>query len=433
MPQAKLPTAGTHNLQDRFAETIVKLKRKQNVVRNFFHNDYMGEPKSGSVKIAMRPLEVVVGDYNVQTGATLTFSTTDYMPVLVSKNKAVNELIDGYEASAVPDNVVAQRLDSGAYSLGRRQELDAIDVLVNGGTVETSTVASADSTIYSNIVGTIARIKKLGVPVEELVIVISVDTETLLLTDTKYSNTASTIGAELVREGIVSKIAGAPVVVSTNLPTGVEYLVFGRSWAGKVEDWVVAPTINNLYDGAHIGASALQGRMVYQDVLTDPTTCRIKRALDVSAHLAELIAGFTFTTLSLATRTLTVVHTYTTINVALAGYMVDGRILTDKVLPNGTYVSALTYEVGSGGAASLTPTNVHLGGRMSFYLSELFTDASRTAVTGNADSVITITATLKTPQAVKLTATVQNVISADDFKTVFVVAEKSIALDIDAE
>ena len=90
MPNAKLPTSGTHNLQERYADTIVKLKRKQNVVRKFFHNDYMGDPKSGSVKIAMRPLEVTVGNYNVQTGATMTFGTTDYMPVLVDNNIAIN-------------------------------------------------------------------------------------------------------------------------------------------------------------------------------------------------------------------------------------------------------------------------------------------------------------------------------------------------------
>lgn len=433
MPNPKLPVAGTHNLQERYAQTIVKLKRKQNIVRNFFHTDYMGDPRSGSVKIANRPLEVAVADYNVQTGATLTFSTTDYIPVLVDNHKAINELIDGYEAAAVPDNIVAQRLDSGAYSLGRRQELDAIEVLENGGTIEPITLPSADATIYANIVKTISAIKRLGVPKDDLVCVISDDTEVRLMTDTKYSNTASVIGAELVREGVVSKIAGVPVVVSSNLRAETEYIVFGRSWAGKCEDWVVAPAINDIKDAAHIGASVLQGRMVYKDVLTDPTTCRIKRALAFGEHLDALSAAHEITALSISTRTITFQDSYpATIDVALDDFEVDGFITTDKVWPNGTFADQIIVTQDQESPVTLTPTNLHLGGRMSVYLSELVTAGLRNDLRPHADKDFTITVRLVTPQAVKLTITVNIVVSKDDFATQYTISSRSLALDIAA-
>ena len=97
-------------------------------------------------------------------------------------------------------------------------------------------------------------------------------TETLLLTDEKYSNTASQIGAELAREGVVGKINGVNVIVEdlsqNTAKTEIEYAVYGIDWCQAIDEWKIAPSVNNLSDGAHIGASALQGRMVYADTLT---------------------------------------------------------------------------------------------------------------------------------------------------------------------
>ena len=105
-------------------------------------------------------------------------------------------------------------------------------------------------------------------------------TETMLLTDEKYSNTASQIGAELAREGVVGKINGVNVIVQDlgqdKNEKDVQYIVYGIDWTQAIDEWKVAPTINNLSDGAHIGASALQGRMVYTDVLTNTEAVIVK-------------------------------------------------------------------------------------------------------------------------------------------------------------
>ena len=278
-----LPTNGTHELVERYTDTIIKLKRKQNVVRNFFNRDYVGDPKAGAVKFTKRNTEVAVANYNIEAGAALTQSATEYVDALINNNLAVNELIDGYEAAAVPDNLIAQRLDSAAFSMGRQQELDAIAVLEDantGATVETANTATAAANVYSSIVESISQITRLGIPKETLVVVIPDATEVKLLTDEKYSNTAAVTGAQLIRDGIIggsSKINGVPVVVSSNLSAGVEWLVFSSWYAATAEEWVVPPTINDIRNAAHIGASALQGRMVYKDVLLDRTAARIKK------------------------------------------------------------------------------------------------------------------------------------------------------------
>lgn len=266
-----IETNGTHERQERYANSIVKLMRPQLKIRNTFSRDYEGNPVAGAVKVPVRNTDVKISDYDVKNGVSLSQSDTSYLNIPVDNNKAINELIDGYEAKAVPDNLVAQRLESGAYTTALTLESDAIKALLTG------TVSSMEDctnvNVYSNIVKDIAKIAKLGVDKSRIRVAISYDTETLLLTDEKYSNTTSQVGAELAREGIVGRINGVNVLTQdlgqTSDGKDIEYIVYAIDWCQAIDDWIVEPTINDLADGIHIGASALQGRMVYKDTVTD--------------------------------------------------------------------------------------------------------------------------------------------------------------------
>lgn len=267
---------GTHNRQERYADSIVKLFRKNLVVRSEFSRDYEGSPVAGAVKVPVRATDVALNNYDVVSGVSLTTSATTYLNIPVDNHKAINELIDGYEASAVPDNLIAQRLESGAYSIGTTLELNAINELVTHGTTEASTTALTESTAFKTIATSIKDVKKLGVDLMDVVVVVSPETELLLQTDDKFANTSGQLGAELVRNGVIGKIVGANVKMSANLPANVEYIVFAKPWVQAIDEWKVEPSVNDLMDGAHIGASALQGRMVYADKLTEATACRVK-------------------------------------------------------------------------------------------------------------------------------------------------------------
>lgn len=261
---------GTHERQERFANAIVKLMRPSLKIRNTFSRDYEGSPVSGAVKVPVRDTDVKLTDYDVKSGVALSQSATTYLNVPVDNHKALNELIDGYEASVVPDNLVAQRLESGAYTIAKTLEADAIDQLLKGTASEQANCTAEN--VYANIVKDIAILAKKGVDKSRMYVAIDYATETLLLTDSKYSNTASQIGAELAREGVVGKINGVNVIVEdlsqNKAKTEIEYAVYGIDWCQAIDEWKVAPSVNNLSDGAHIGASALQGRMVYADTLT---------------------------------------------------------------------------------------------------------------------------------------------------------------------
>ena len=265
-------TNGTHERQERYANAIVKLMRPMLKIRNTFSRDYEGNPVSGAVKVPVRNTDVAVNDYDVKNGVDLSQSATSYLNIPIDNHKAINELIDGYESAAVPDNLVAQRLESGAYVIASTLEKDAIDKLITEGTASEQEDCTAEN-VYANIVKDIAKIAKLGVDKSRIRVAISYETETLLLTDEKYSNTTSQIGAELAREGVVGRINGANVLTQdlgqTSARKAVEYIVYAIDWCQAIDEWQVQPTINDIKDGKHIGASALQGRMVYADKITE--------------------------------------------------------------------------------------------------------------------------------------------------------------------
>jgi len=281
MANPKLPTDGTHELQERYATTIIKILRKKNPLRLRAGRDYEGDPKAGAIKIPQRDTEVTVAAYDVVTGTPLTTGATVYRTVTVDKNYAVNELIDDYEAAAVPDGLIAQRLDSAAYNMESQQEADFIAELVDAGTESSNGTALIASTAYGSIATEVGELLKLGIDPITITVAITTDMETLLLTDEKYTNTASQIGAERAMTGVINQVRGASIVRSDklgliNTTENIEFIAFSSDYAQAGDEWKVKPSINDLRDGVHIGASALQGRDVYWNDVTRATGVRIK-------------------------------------------------------------------------------------------------------------------------------------------------------------
>lgn len=269
---------GTHYRQERYADAIKKLYRKPTFIRDWFNKDYEGNPVAGAVNVPVRDTDVSLSTYDVASGISLNTSATTYEQVLIDGHKACNELIDGYEAQAVPDNLVAQRMESAGYVFGMTLEKDAINQLVTNGTTASSTVASTTDTIYANVVAEITALKKLGITTDRIKVVVSADTEALLLSDAKFANTSGNLGAELVRQGVIGKINGCEVKMSPVLDEydNLEFIVFAQDYVYAIDEWKVAPSVVDLKDGKHIGASALQGRIIFKDYVARATAVRVK-------------------------------------------------------------------------------------------------------------------------------------------------------------
>ena len=269
-------------------------------IRSTFSRDYEGNPTAGAVKVPVRNMDVNVRDYDIKNGLALEQSATNYLNIPINFNKGINELIDGYEAAAVPDNLMAQRMESAAYSLAKTFEEDAINALVSNSTVSTQPDGTVDN-IYMNIVKDIAQLAKRGVDKNRMYVAVSYATEALLLANPVYANTSSQIGAELARNGIVNRINGVNIITQdlgeTEDGQAIEYIVYGIDWTQAIDEWMVNPVVVDLTTGSseYIGASALKGRMVYADAVTDKNAVIVKAKVGVSAVEITPVAGLSGT------------------------------------------------------------------------------------------------------------------------------------------
>lgn len=272
-----------HNLQERYSALVdvklrAKLVTKDHVI---FNTRYDGNPTAGAVNIPVRDGEVAVQDYNPLTGVSLTNGDTNYIKALIDKDKAVNELIDGYQASAVPDNLIADRLDSAGYSTASAIDNDALTVL---GTAHTATYASTDprygkkattSTAsgkpFEDVTNAGESLDLAYVPAEGRYVIVSPSFYKAILNDKDNFIKKGDLSQKIVETGAVGEIGGFAVYRSARLPEGVE-AVFGHpDFATRVDEWSVPVHLQDLAgSGKYIGASAVQGRMVYTHVLTKP-------------------------------------------------------------------------------------------------------------------------------------------------------------------
>ena len=267
---------GTHKRRETYATEVLAMAKAQVNIYEDFSTDYEIDGATGAIKVPTRDATVTISDYDILNGVSLTQSATDYVDLPVDKNYAINELIDGYEAEAVPDNIRANRIEAAGYSLGLKKENMAITALVSNGTTSSDTTALTEQTAYKKIATEVKNMKARNMDVSQMRIVVDAETELLLLTDDKFANTSGQLGAELIREGVIGKINGVPVKTNYLLPNNVEFIIYDKRFIQKYEVWAVEPTINNLADGKHIGASALQGREVGGLKVTNALGVQIK-------------------------------------------------------------------------------------------------------------------------------------------------------------
>lgn len=270
-----------HTLQERYSQLIdMKLRallvKKDGVI---FNNRYQGDPKAGLVKVPVRDTEVTVADYDKANGATATHGDTTYLDVKIDKDKAVNEIIDGYDAAAVPDNLVADRLDSAAYSLALQIEKDASTALETDATTYSDTTALTKDTIYESVVGVRTTMSKANVPNDgRRFLLVTPDVYALLLTAPEFIK-ASDLGDAVVQTGAVGRIAGFNVYEDNTLTdSSTEFIAGHPDWCTRVNEWSVPVHLQDISgSGKYIGASAVQGRRIYAHKVTKKATLYIKK------------------------------------------------------------------------------------------------------------------------------------------------------------
>ena len=265
-----------HEHQERYSElTLVKMRAelalKDGVV---FNNDYEGDPKALAVKVPVRDKEVEVSDYNKSTGMNPTEGATSYKTIVISKDKGVNEIIDGYDEQSVPDNLVADRLDSAGYSLASVVDTDGGSTLLSGGTIE-NVESITTANIYDIIVEIRKNMSKANVPNDgSRYMLVTPDIFAILLKSPQFVS-ASSLGDEVKQSGIIGRIAGFNIIEWNDSTANLAMIAGHPRFATRIKDWSVPVHIQSLDEsGKYIGAVAVQGRMVYDHAVLRASAIR---------------------------------------------------------------------------------------------------------------------------------------------------------------
>lgn len=269
-----------HEAQERYSG-LVDAKLRATLIKKdgvIFNTRYEGNPTAGVVKIPVRDTEVVVSDYSKTDGANATHGDTAYVDLIIDKDKAINEVIDGYDAAAVPDNLVADRLDSGAYSMALQMEQDGTDVLEKAATPTGGTDALTEENVYTKLVDFRTAMSKAKVPNDgKRWALMSPDAYGMALKDEHFIH-ATDLGDKVIQTGALGKIAGFLVFEDPTLSATTDFITGHPDWCSRVGEWSVPVHVQDLAgSGKYIGASAVQGRKVYGHKVTKPATLMIKK------------------------------------------------------------------------------------------------------------------------------------------------------------
>lgn len=281
-----------HAHQERWSSLVDAKLRQMLVTRDnyIFNTNYEGNPKAGKVKIPVRDTEVETKDYDKANGIDPAAGTTTYMDLDIDQDKAVNELIDGFDAATVPDNIIADRLDSAGYSLALEMDKKSINVLetTSGVNVSATKTAATETTAYKEVLAARTYLSKKGVPQDGRWLIVSPDFMAVLMMDDHFIRQGD-LSQQMKNAGAVGSVAGFAVYESNNLmvdnttvvsskKTTTEFIAGHPNWCHRVQEWSVDVHNQDLAgSGKYIGASAVQGRKIYGVKVSKPQTVYIKR------------------------------------------------------------------------------------------------------------------------------------------------------------
>ncbi|MGI6579933.1 MAG: hypothetical protein ACOX3H_06820 [Saccharofermentanales bacterium] len=280
-----------HEAQKRYANMVLAKLRATLVTRDqfIFNSNFEGDPTAGMVKVPVRDTEVSVRDYDKAKGIDLEEGSTTYMDLPIDNDKAVNEIIDGFDAASVPDGIIVERLDSAGYSMGLSIDKESIGLLETGGTVIGDTAASTKANILTKIVDARTALSKANVPADMRYLIVSPEIYGLLLLSEEFIK-AGDLSQELVAAGVIGRIAGFNVFESNNLAEGTEFIAGHPGWSHRVMEWAVPVKLQDLGgSGKFIGASAVQGRLVYGQMISRALTVQVKtKAVDIDVAISSV-------------------------------------------------------------------------------------------------------------------------------------------------
>lgn len=220
-------------------------------------------------------------------------STGDECSIIIEDGYVVKDLEAGKAeapAEAVPDNLVADRLDSAGYSLALDMDEKSIRLLekTSGVNVCATKTAATEETAYKEVLAAKTYLTRKGVPTEGRWMICSPEFMATLMMDDHFIRQGD-LSQQMKNAGATGSIAGFALFESGNTmfedtkivaskKTTTEFIAGHPNWCHRVQDWSVAVHAQDLSgSGKYIGASAVQGRKIFGMKISKPQTVYVKR------------------------------------------------------------------------------------------------------------------------------------------------------------
>ena len=284
-------------LKTDYGRIVVAKMRKELKTRVLFNENYRGNAAAGAVMIPVTPATSLI-DYNKGSigSNTIGYAENSYINCLIDQDKALIKYIDGYQANALPYDVLRDELEKAGYAFALAEDSHAIATLkyaINGNGKDGNAYGSTDPRYQKH--GTVVSLSTADI-YEKVAEIFGAQTDAGVKTEGRWmlvngtgfgkvlgSNKAirqSDLSQEIIMRGAMAMIAGYEVFVTGNL-TGTQtvsdaskdiYAIFGHAdFCTRVESFVVEPfVVDGNSDGNVVGGSFVKGRFVFTHEVLNP-------------------------------------------------------------------------------------------------------------------------------------------------------------------
>ena len=292
----------TLTLKTDYGRVVVKKLRKELKTRSLFNENYRGNAAAGAVMIPTTPASSLA-DYNKGSigSNSVSYAENSYINCLIDQDKALIKYIDGYQANALPYDVLIDELEKAGYAFALAEDTHAINTLkyaINGKDKGGSNAFASGDPRYQKA-GTVVSLGAADI-YEKIVAIFGAQTDKGVATEGRWmlvngegygkvlaSNKAivgGNLSQEIVMRGAIAQIGGYDVFLTGNL-TGTQtvgtgndaadkdiYAIFGhRDFCTRVEAFIQEPfVVDGNGDANVVGGSFVKGRFVFTHEVLNP-------------------------------------------------------------------------------------------------------------------------------------------------------------------
>ncbi len=246
---------------------------QESIIRTVANTETEGTPGYTTVKVYVHEL-ATIADYNPGTGVSITTDSSSYVTIDTTKEKGINEILDGYTVETAPTDLVARRLEAALAKMGEQMDTDA---LLKMGQDSQTVAATKDpkptvSTIYKDILGIKQKLDEAKAPRRDRFLLLTPEMENLLLDQDAKVILNTTRGDEIIANGWVGRLLGFDIYSTVLMHANINMMALQKRAFAFREGWKVGASVVSLdQSAAFYGDSAIKGRMAYVYGAVRPT------------------------------------------------------------------------------------------------------------------------------------------------------------------